>query len=275
MKNQVDSFLERELELSLKDDIFPALTGRLTFVQMMVGPSVVNSQVNVVALDIADHDKMKVILERVKDRVNEFAEEQRQRFGGAGGEQNNDDTIRELEHRGVKYWTVSEFRPRGQFEMDRDRLEGRIEMRVSIPTFAVIDDSLVICDSEDFIKLAIDTSRGDKLALLDNEDFGSVTRRMTNMLGTDMPAGIMYTQPGPNIRWMLDLAKGDGAREWMETDNEFTGPRERRFKQGLLANPLPSYEEIQKYVAPSGGFITADDTGYHILIFNMKAASDD
>jgi hypothetical protein len=44
-----------------------------------------------------------------------------------------------------------------------------------------------------------------------------------------------------------------------------------RFQKSLEDHPLPDFEAVEKYFNPSGGFMTADETGYHFLIFNMRA----
>ena len=43
------------------------------------------------------------------------------------------------------------------------------------------------------------------------------------------------------------------------------------FKSRLDENPLPDFEQMEKYFSQSGGFMSDDDTGLHMLFFNLKS----
>ena len=47
-----------------------------------------------------------------------------------------------------------------------------------------------------------------------------------------------------------------------------------RFRQVFEDNQLPDFEELRPFFAPSGGFITDDDTGYHMMTFQLKYDRD-
>ena len=50
--------------------------------------------------------------------------------------------------------------------------------------------------------------------------------------------------------------------------------RARGFIDAFKDNPLPDFDDVKKYFAPSGAFITSDDTGYHMLGFTLKPDLD-
>lgn len=268
MKKQVDDNLQKELELSLQEDILPALNGRITTAQGFVAPLTLNSQITALGLGIADQEKLKTVLDKIKDRINN---ERRENVPDQ-----DEDFIQTKEHEGVTYWTIGEIadQQREAFEQMRESGEMRLSIRPTSPSFAIIEDTLVICDSEEYIKSAIETSTGDKPGLGDNDQMTEVARKMSTMLGTDMPAAFFYSQPANTFRWMLDMADSDDTKnaldELEDEDNKYL----RRFKRGLANNPVPKFSDVEKYFAPSGGFITSDETGYHFLFFNLKANID-
>ncbi len=259
MQSQVESNFETELGLDLREDVLAAFSGRMSFVNWMVTPVTLNSQTNGFGLAIADMDKAESLLAKIVERINRD-----------NAEQGEEGPIYEEKHRGIKYWVVENDRRREQFERMREEREGRIQLREPIPSFGIIGDTLVITDSEEFIRHAIETHAGDHMALQDHPQVSDILQRMTRLLGTDMPSGVMYSDPRNQIRWLLDLASSDDARGFLDSDGEFDEPIVRRFKQGLRENPPPQFEDIEKYFAPSGGFMTSDDTGFHFLIFQMK-----
>ncbi len=268
MKTQVEDNLQKELELSLQEDILPALNGRITTAQGFVTPPTMNSQITAVGLGIADHEKLQIVLDKIKDRINADRREE--------NPDEEEDFVKTKEHEGVTYWTMDSVaeQQRERFEQMRESGEMRISIRPSAPTFAIIEDTLVICDSEEYIKSAIETSIGDNPGLIENDQMNEVARKMSIMLGTDMPAAFFYSQPATTFRWMLDMADSDDAKNALDEIDDEDNKYLRRFKRGLSNNPIPKFSDIEKYFAPSGGFITSDETGYHFLLFNLKANID-
>ncbi|HMP79952.1 MAG TPA: hypothetical protein PKD54_10910 [Pirellulaceae bacterium] len=259
MQAQVESNFESELGLDLREDVLAAFSGRMTLVNWMSEPVTANSQTTGFGLGIADEEKAEHLLKTIIERINRD-----------NLEQGEEGPIFEEKHRGITYWVVeNEFRRR-RFEEQRGGGAG-IELREPIPSFAIVGDALLITDSEEFIRHAIETHAGDHMALQDEPQMADVTARLTRLLGTDMPCGVMYSDPRPTLRWVLNLAQSEGAREFLNSDDEYEEPMLRRFKRGLRDNPPPTFEDIEKYIAPSGGFMTSDDTGFHFLIFQLKA----
>lgn len=263
-ERQVETNVNERLELNLKDDILASLDGRFTVTSWVEPPARLNSQVNAIGLGLANPDKAEEIIRQL---IQRFVDARAER-----GDENAGSPIVEEKYKGVTLWTapVSEDR-RERFRQRREEGRTQIEVRIPEPGFAIIDGTLVAADSVSFIKNAIDTYKGENPPLVDDPAFKQVTRQMTNLLGTDMPAATFYSQPGPMVESMLNLAKGDDVKGMLERggeENRFV----KNFQRALEDNPLPEWDEIRDFFASSGGFITSDDSGYHALLFNLKSA---
>lgn len=258
-ERMVDENINQELELDFKADIIETLNGRLTMTSWMEPPARVNSQVNGFGIGLSDPAKAEELVDRLVARFNGEAEEDRR--------------LVENSHQGVKYWALPINNQRRE-RLESLREEGRVQvnLRMPEPAFAIIEDSLVISDSVAFIRYAIETYKGDHPALADNPEFSDITRKMTSLLGTDMPAAIFYSQPGPTMESMLNLAKGDDVKGFLDRQAE-ENVYIKNIKRALDEHPLPEWDEIKDFFAPSGGFITSDDSGYHGLLFQLKGGS--
>lgn len=260
-ERQVETNINERIEMNLKDDILALMDGRLTITSWVEPPARVNSQVNAIGIGVNDPEKAEELIKKLIERQAE-----------ARGESPDEPTVVEENYKGVKLWTV----PISEERRERDRARREeagisMEIRIPEPGVAIIDGTLVAADSVSFIKYAIDTYKGENNPLVDDPAFKQVTRQMANLLGTDMPAAVFYSQPGPMMESMLNLAKGDDVKGMLERggeENRFV----RNFQRAIDDNPLPDWDEIRDFFASSGGFITSDDSGYHALLFQLKGA---
>ncbi len=260
-KEQIQKNINDQLEINFEEDFLPALSGRITVVSWVDAESnAFNAQVNGVAIGLKDVEKAEKLIEKIRERV--------ERDNGSG--ENREDILLEDTYNGIKIYSSNNSRDRERLEAAREEGRLQISVRAPEPSFAIIDDTFVFGDSKKFIETCIDTAKGKKASLVEDEEFLSVTKKMTKLLGTDMPAGVVYSQPGPTIEMLLKMAKGEDVNNLLEEqgeDNKYLS----RLKEGLKKNPIPDFNEIKDYFKASGGFITADDTGYHWLQFQLKS----
>lgn len=266
----VDEFFENtinsELQLDFKEDILALLQGTITYTQWMQPPAAINSGVNAISVKLRDTEKAREVLQTVLDRINRDADE---------------DRLVEVEYRGVSIWCepdarVTERQDRIQQFRDRRREEngnaGRVEMEIQSqqPAFAIVGESLILSpQSKKFIEHAIDTELGSKPALIDDEEFRSISQKMAKLLKGELPCVLFFQNPQETIKSLMDVTKSDNMRDFMSQAAE-ESTLFGRFKGRLDDNPLPDFEKLQKYFTKSGGFATSDDTGYHFLFFNLK-----
>ncbi len=270
----VDEFFEnnlnQELGFDVREEILGGLTGRVTYVQWMEPPARINSQVNVIALEVKDPAAFEATMEKVIERINRDQAE------------DEPDRVDETEYKGIRIFGPSEERLEEQWNQRRERRleQGRgdiapVEINVPKPSFALIGNHLVISpQSREFVRRAIEVDQGDSESLAASEEYQIISQRMTRLLGSDMPSAMMYARPVESIRWMFEMAKSPDSREFLAKqaeENKYVGG----IKNVLDENPLPEFEELEKYFQPQGGFMTSDDTGLHFLIFELRAPDDD
>lgn len=262
----IEENINQELDLDFKEDILDQLTGRVTFTQWIDFPATFTSQVQVFSAELADLEKFEALREKLFARLEEEGELEE---------------ISEVEYKGVVYWTENQENVEERRQRRRERIRERSEEiegpvfdpEAPQPCIGVIGNSLVFCTNPKFMERAIDTERGEAPALLDNEEFSETTETIVKLLRNDMPGAIFYQQPAAGMEMMFDLAKGDDIQGFFnmiqdEEDeaNEILG----RFRTVLEENQLPDFEEVRGFFAPAGGFITNDDTGYHLMTFQLK-----
>ena len=286
----VEENVNKQLEINLQEDVLAAITGRATFVQWMEPPARFNSQCTAVAVELKDPDAFAKTFEHVLDKAMELRGSRPDR--PAGGEQGQTETEDEPkikdEYRGVALWSFKEVfdgrRNRNRVRVEINGQGGQVEraqddgeddednefqMREQYPNFVILDNCLIFSDSRVFLEKAIDTFKGDLVPLGEDEQYRRVTRHMQRLLGTTVPAGAMYSRPDMALGMWYDMAKSQEAKDALDKnseDNEFVGS----IRDALEENPLPDFEELKQFFAPSGGFITSDETGIHLLGFQLK-----
>jgi len=259
-EQQIEDNINNQLDLDFKDDVLAAIDGTFTWIQWGEPPARVNSQSNGIALGLRDVEKAEETFKKIIDRINEELGE-------------DSSQMVEESHKGVTMWRFDDPAQRERFEMMREEGNMQVNLRAPEPSFAFVGDYLVFGDSAGIVKACIEADKGDIPRLNENEKFKMISDKMTRLLGTDMPTGLIFSQPEYIFEQWLEVAKGDDVKGFLSTqaeDNQYVDG----VRRALEDNPLPDFEKIRKYFAPSGAFVTSDDTGYHILQFEVKAKDD-
>ena len=254
LQEEIDDEINDELGIDLKADLIDQLDGRVTYIQW-VGENnkAFNSQINALGVSVKDPDEFMKVVDVFLDRIRD---------------EQGEDEIEEVEYRGVTYWQ----QPDDEVEESRQELEENspIAVRVPQPCFGLLEDHLVVCDSPDFIRHAIDVARGKEKALADNDEFANISKQMNRLLGTDVPGAVIYSRPEETMKMLFNAIKEDKTGEFLDEmaeENSFVSS----IRDALEDNPLPEFEEIKHYFPPSGAFVTNDETGYHVLGFQLKS----
>lgn len=277
-EGSVDEWIEEninaEIELDLKEDVLAHLSGRVTYCQWMEPPAKLNSQVNVIAMEIDNVEAFEESLDAIIARIN--------RDGG----DDEDERMEETEYKGVRIWNQPAIVMEGRIERRRERRNQRriengeeeredVDLNIPQPAFAVVGNYLIISpQSRKFVEHAIDTDQGDKVCLADEEKFMKISKKMTKLIKDDSPCAMMYQNPEEQMRMMYELLYSENTKSLIARgaeDNKYV----RGLQQQLEDNPLPPFEEMKKYFRPSGGYVLSDETGYHLLAFNLRAEDDE
>ena len=215
-------------------------------------------------------------------------------------EQADVDSMFDVEtHEGIDYWVMStEFNERQEqrqeenrerirewrrqraeengedfFEEDEDEEEFEMEIREMDPAFAIIGDDFVI-GTPPFLKHAIDVYQGKESALLDDEEYQLVQRKLMRLLDSDMPCMSMFTRPEVLMENLYDVAQADNTMQLFDTEEARENDYVQGIRQVMEDNPLPPFEEIAHLFPPQGAYMTTDDTGFHFLFFQLKPQED-
>ena len=270
-----EQFDER-FEMSLENEFLAQFSGRISFTQISIEPGKLNSASWVVGFGLNDPSQAKEVGDKMEDWINE----------------NMDWDYVEKEYEGISYWMQSDEaierreEQRREWRADRRRRRGggeeaeardamremvRATVRTPRPTYTIIGGSLVICDSVKAMEKMVETHKGETPSLLNDEEFVAMADKMTQLLGTDMPVALSYSQPKYQFAPLLDYGNAEETRNMLGAyaeDSEFYGA----IKGILDDQELPSMDVLNKYMVPQGWFITSDDTGYHMLWFQERLA---
>ena len=240
--------------LDLYTDIMDSLEGRMTFVQWSEpeGEYLLNASSNCFALQLTDNEKAKKVIETLLEKARENG-----RF----------ENVEVVEHEGVEMWisNPSEEQREKQQERMKERM-GDVPMRFTQLSFCLLDESLVICDSEEMLKHLIAVSRGNADSLAQDEEYTEQMQTLLNAAGSDVPCAISFSKPAGPVRDLIRLINDDRSKEWFDKMSE-DKPMLARFKVALEEEPVPGVDQLERFLKPAGMIVTTDDTGYHMLTF--------
>jgi hypothetical protein len=159
---------------------------------------------------------------------------------------------------------------RGQ-QPEPDAVRGPTEF--PMPCLAIVDNYLMVT-REPFLKkivLAKDNPSAEKLA--DSLEYKLVASRFNRLAPGLQPGAITYSQPEESMRWVYDFVTGPDTKAFLD-DPDAEEPV-LRLRDALEKHPLPPFEVIKKYLAPTGGVMTNEPTGFHYTGFGLRRTSSE
>jgi len=142
------------------------------------------------------------------------------------------------------------------------------EQRPPLPCFGVLNDYLLVSNGPGLYQEAVTTAAGSK-SLADELDFKLIASKIRRQCGDRNPAMISFERPEESFRFLYELATDQRNRERLQTQAE----NNRFFKSldtALKDNPLPPFEVLRRYMAPSGSMVIDDELGIHYTAFGMR-----
>ena len=249
---EVQRRLSERLGIDVEKDVLPQLEGRVTFFQWVEKPVRFNSITTFVGLKLKDPQAFDATLQKVLQR---FA-----------------DNLEKKSYAGTFYWTIR--LPEGARNRlrrgpdDPDRPD-RPAMREPDPCVALLDDYLVITDSSAALQAAI-TAKNDPTRRLENElDYKLIASKIKRQVGGDAPGFVQFARAEQGMRFWYDLANAEDTKRQLARGAE-GNPFFRDVDQALKDNPLPPFSVLAKYLAPGGGMMTNDETGFHYMSFTLR-----
>ena len=272
-ENVVDKNVNQELGLDLKQDIIDSIDGRITFFQWIEEPAFLNGTRSCIAFRLKDPENFEMLMDKMTERLNDD-------FGG------EDESIEKRDYRDVTIYAE----PRAKVEERNERMkkrlgrrrsrkrraitsepEVRMERRVESPQMAIFCDCLVVSlDSNNLMQTMIDTFQGEGDRLVDDHNYARIVDESRRLLSNELPMANFYSDPKRQLKWLLELANTDQTKEVLDSAAE-SNKYLSGLKQRLEENPLPEFEQLEKYFSQSGGYMSDDDTGLHMLFFTLKS----
>jgi hypothetical protein len=127
----------------------------------------------------------------------------------------------------------------------------------------------MLCDSSTALHQCIVTSNDAKTSLANELDYKLIAAKIKRQVGGDAAGMVVFSRPEQGMRFLYDMAQGEDARRFLDRRSE-DNPFVRDIDEALKDNPLPPFSVLAKYLAPSGGMVTADETGFHYMTFSLK-----
>ncbi len=228
--------------IDVEKELVSLLEGRVTFAAMIERPVRLNSQVTVVGIKVKDVSKAEALLGKLVGRFPEAFEKQ----------------------------------PRGTTTVYRIRVPNRQPpdvdpqtLRVPEPALVVVGDYVLISDSVKALQQCLAAQQNPGQSLADDLEYKLVASRISRHVGGRTPAMITFARPEESMRLLYELATAESSRNRLSRaaqDSAFF----RAIDSALQEHPLPPFSVIAQYLAPAGGVLVSDETGFHYVAFALK-----
>jgi hypothetical protein len=113
------------------------------------------------------------------------------------------------------------------------------------------------------------TKSDPSLSLAKELDFKLIASKIKRQVDGAKPGFITFSRPEEGFKVLYEMATGDDTRKRLAeaaTDNGFFGALDG----ALSRNELPPFAVLAQYLAPSGGMVTSDETGFHYTGFVLQ-----
>lgn len=241
--NLLQTRIKKPIGIDVKEDLLPALAGRVTHYTWIERPITLRSQATLVAFQLTDPKAFTEVLERVFEKHGAF--------------------LKRHSYAGKEYFQLSPPRMRDE--------PGRPPQ--PIPCFGVLDDYLILTDRPALYEKAIVTAAGSGDALADALDFKLIASKISTRAAGTEPAMISFEQPEEAMRFLYELGISDGVRGQLRQRAE-NNPFLKTLDTALEKNPLPPFAVIQRYLAPGGAMLIDDETGLHYTGFSLRRKTE-
>ncbi len=241
LSGAIKNRLSAPLGVDFEKDVLGQLDDRLTHVSWFEKPARVNSGTNLIGVKLKNASTFRGTLSTILSKA-----------GDRGAEKN---------YRGVTY---HEFTPRRQ-PADFDQTM----MRLPSPCLAIVGDYLLASDSVSCLEAAISAKLDPSKSFADELDYKLIASRVQQHLGSRKPGMIAFQRPEESMRSFYELATSPTTHRRLDELAE-TNQALRALNDALKANPLPPFSVIAQYLAPGGGMLVNDESGFHYTTFALK-----
>ncbi len=240
--DQVERRINTPLGINLEEDVIDVIDGRVTLVSAIESPARLNSGTSLIGIKLKDADhfgkKLAEMVEKFEDRLTKKSQ-------GT-----------------VKYYVV------GGGEGDQPS-SLPFNLRRPEPCFALVDDYLLFSDSTTMLQNALTAKGSPEKGLAGDLEFKLVANKIRRHTRDSKPSMLSFSRPEEGMKLLYDLAQSEETRALLQSGAE-GNPALKALSDALTDNPLPEFEELSKYLAPTGSMMTSDETGLHITSFGLR-----
>jgi hypothetical protein len=244
LEEDVKASLSEPLGVDFRKEILDAMDGRVSLAGWMVKPARLNSRANLLGVKLKDAKAFQPTFERLLARI---------------GPQVKKESLGSV----VYYSFAPPQRP------DNPQRPERPLIRRPEPAIALVGDYVLLTDSTDLLRRAVAVQGDESEQLAGELEFRLITSRVRVLPGGENIGMLTFNRPEEGMRLVYDLATSDTTRQRLASqaeNNQFF----RALNDALKDNPLPPFSVLARYLAPGGGLLTNDETGFHYTSFTLK-----
>lgn len=128
---------------------------------------------------------------------------------------------------------------------------------------------MLFSDSSDSIERAIGVYNSGENLLSDSIEFKLIRDKIKAQLKGQDFSIMSYQRPDEQLRLFYDLANDPKNIDRLEEMSE-NNPVFQALVTALRSRQLPPFEQISKYIVPTGAFMTEEENGLHYTAFSLK-----
>lgn len=237
----IETNISERLGIDFKQVFINNLSGRATLVTTYDEPRRPQGGQRAVALSLVSPELAEQALAKVAEQFSERLEERK--LGGV-----------------TYYILVPRFL--------RDRPE---EERPFSPSLAVVDGNLIASSSASVLQMMIETQQGSRSRLADAIEYKVIQSRVERLTRGQKLALFYYENSAEALRHWYEVSQSDRAREGLADVSERSSLA-GGFLDLLEQHELPPVDQLQQYLAPTGGYLLDTNTGLHFMSFKVRGA---
>lgn len=237
--NRVNGRVKEELGIDLEQDVLPQLEGRFSIMSAMTRPVTLTSQTAVYGFKLKNPDQFQPVLDKLAEKFSE-----------------------QLKQQNYGVMTYYQFAP-------PELQENPDLARQPMPCFGILGDYLLIGNQAAALEQAVLASEDASHSLTGTADYQRITEVIKQLPGGESPTSIAFARPEESMRFLYELATSEATQKRLaeqSEDNEYFA----RLNEALKKNPLPPFEVLAKYFAPSGSLIVDEETGWQYISFTLR-----
>ncbi len=248
------------IDIDFEQELLPALTGRISHALWYERPIGPGAETRAIGFELINASEFSGTMSKAVARQSE--------------------RLTEKSHGGIMFhqFSLPEVPDNDDQEADDTAPDNRREFRRAArrrqqPCVAIIGDYLVFTNRPSAMEKVINSYRDSDQSLASQLDYKLIASKVRRLTGDREPAMITFDRPEERLRALYDLLTAETTREWLDKRSE-NSRTAQVLNETLQDNPLPAFSIISQYLAPGGGVLANEETGFHYIDFVLRRNDD-